>query len=149
MKRLTDGEIICETAPDTMEFGSNLAKILPKNSSIALIGDLGSGKTMLVKGMALGFGIDTAVTSPSFNILNIYSKNITLLHVDAYRLDGTERAAATLMLDDFLVDPYCLIVEWPERLHGFLHSCNFILSFQVEHSQRRKIAVKQMELRGA
>jgi tRNA threonylcarbamoyladenosine biosynthesis protein TsaE len=96
----------------------NFAKLLPHNSSIALIGDLGMGKTTFVGGLAHGLGISDTFRSPSFNILNIYSSSVSLLHIDAYRLDVSEQATETLMLNDFLLPPYYLVVEWPERLYN-------------------------------
>ncbi|MDR1595593.1 MAG: tRNA (adenosine(37)-N6)-threonylcarbamoyltransferase complex ATPase subunit type 1 TsaE [Puniceicoccales bacterium] len=142
MDELVGSEVICKTAEETRAFGMRFAKFLPPNQFVALVGDLGSGKTTFVRGMAAGFGIHAAVTSPSFNILNTYSGNATLLHADAYRLDGTEYASSSLMLEDFLTEPYCLVVEWPERLHGFLETCDFIITFELS-GKYRKITAKK------
>jgi tRNA threonylcarbamoyladenosine biosynthesis protein TsaE len=145
MDGIIGSEIVCVNAVETMALGSDIAKILPANSSIALIGDLGSGKTTFVKGIAVGLGIRATVTSPSFNIFNIFQGDATLIHVDAYRLDGTERATSGLMLEDFLSIPYCLVVEWPERLHGFLNRCDLKISFEACDSLR-KITIAKTSL---
>jgi tRNA threonylcarbamoyladenosine biosynthesis protein TsaE len=76
--------------------------------------DLRSGKTTFVKGLARGFGIGENINSPSFDILRIYRRDVTLLYVDAYRLDGSERATNTLLLKNFLIHSHFLVVEWPE-----------------------------------
>jgi tRNA threonylcarbamoyladenosine biosynthesis protein TsaE len=134
--------VICETADDTKNFARKFAKAIPVNSSVALIGDLGSGKTTFVKGMAMGFGVGINVGSPSFNIFNAYEGDVTLLHVDAYRLDGSQRATDSLMIDDFLIPPYCLVVEWPELLHDFLNRCDFTVHIGVRKDFSREIFAK-------
>ncbi|MDR1413776.1 MAG: tRNA (adenosine(37)-N6)-threonylcarbamoyltransferase complex ATPase subunit type 1 TsaE [Puniceicoccales bacterium] len=144
MEQLADREIICRTADETKALAREIAKILPINSSVALIGDLGAGKTTFVGGLGEGFGLEANVSSPSFNILNIYSGATTLLHLDAYRLDGSHRAAENLMLEDFLIAPYCLAVEWPELLHGFLDMCTVKIFFAIESDFSRKILIKRV-----
>ena len=142
MDGLINRKIICKSIDDTFNLASEVAKCLPVDSSLALIGDLGSGKTTFVKGLACGFGIAQVVNSPSFNIFNIYHGEVTLLHVDAYRLDGTKSATDGLMIDDFLISPYCLAVEWPENFYNSDKICNFKISFEiVEGSSSREICI--------
>ena len=142
MDSFMDRKIICKTIDDTFNLASEVAKYLHADSSLALVGDLGSGKTTFVKGLARGFGITQVVNSPSFNIFNIYHGEVTLLHVDAYRLDGTKSATDGLMIDDFLISPYCLAVEWPENFYNFYKICNFKISFKiVEGTSSREICI--------
>jgi tRNA threonylcarbamoyladenosine biosynthesis protein TsaE len=142
MDGLINRKIICKSVDDTFNLASKVAKYLPIDSSLALIGNLGSGKTTFVKGLARGFGIAQVVNSPSFNIFNIYYGAVTLLHVDAYRLDGTKSATNGLMIDDFLISPYCLVVEWPENFYNFYKICNFKISFKiVDGSCSREICI--------
>jgi tRNA threonylcarbamoyladenosine biosynthesis protein TsaE len=95
--------------------GGELAKVLPENHVLALHGDLGAGKTTFIRGLARAWDIQEPVTSPTFNLYTLYSGTRHLLHLDAYRLEsGTDLDA--LMLDDFLKSPWCLAVEWPERI---------------------------------
>ncbi|MDR1433223.1 MAG: tRNA (adenosine(37)-N6)-threonylcarbamoyltransferase complex ATPase subunit type 1 TsaE [Puniceicoccales bacterium] len=143
MERPTNDEIVCKTADNTEALGENFSKFVAADSSIALIGDLGAGKTTFVKGLARGFGIGENINSPSFDILRIYRGDVTLLHVDAYRLDGSESAANALLLEDFLVHPHCLVVEWPERLPNFLQTCDFRIFFAVD-GHCRKITLEAM-----
>ncbi|MDR1401860.1 MAG: tRNA (adenosine(37)-N6)-threonylcarbamoyltransferase complex ATPase subunit type 1 TsaE [Puniceicoccales bacterium] len=142
MEQLVEREIICKTANETKNLAREVAKFLPANSSIALIGGLGAGKTTFVRGLAEGFGMDANVSSPSFNILNIYSGVVTLLHLDAYRLDGSPQATDGLMLEDFLIPPYCLVAEWPELLHGFLDRCGLKIFFTVGSDFSRRIIIR-------
>ncbi|MDR2629177.1 MAG: tRNA (adenosine(37)-N6)-threonylcarbamoyltransferase complex ATPase subunit type 1 TsaE [Puniceicoccales bacterium] len=144
MSQLFDVEIICKTEKDTRNLAMDFAKLLPHNSSIALVGDLGTGKTTFVGGLARGLGIADTVRSPSFNILNIYSSNVPLLHIDAYRLDGSEQAMEALMLNDLLVPPYYLAVEWPERLYNFLETCTFKVIFSMNGDFSRTIRIRKI-----
>ena len=112
--------ILTRSARETRELAGNLAAILPPDSIIALHGDLGVGKTTFIQGLAEGFGIEESITSPTFNIYSIHQgEKISLVHLDAYRLDGSAQLDA-LMLEDFLVSPYCLAVEWPENIADWL-----------------------------
>lgn len=143
--KLTIAHRICHTAGETFAFGTELATLLRPNSSLALLGDIGSGKTTFVKGLARGFGVTECVSSPSFNILHLHRGTVTLLHVDAYRLDGSRMSAMGLMLDDFLEPPYCLAVEWPELLHGFLETCDYKISFHQRPDFAREISLEIRE----
>jgi tRNA threonylcarbamoyladenosine biosynthesis protein TsaE len=83
-----------------------------------LIGPLGAGKTVLVKGIAAALGIDPAeVTSPTFTLVNPYSGRLTFYHIDLYRLDEGLSAAYAVDLDELLVDEKAvLVIEWADRL---------------------------------
>jgi tRNA threonylcarbamoyladenosine biosynthesis protein TsaE len=82
---------------------------------VALHGDLGVGKTTFVQGFARGLGVRRVVASPTFTVLNLYrAGEKTLAHVDAYRLCSDAEVEA-LMVDDFLRDPWWMVVEWPDR----------------------------------
>ena len=96
-----------------MGLGRNLASLLPENRVVLLSGDLGSGKTTLVKGMASAWGIAEGVASPSYNICLIHQGDRQLVHIDAYRMK-TAHAMDGLLIDEFLAEPWCVVVEWPE-----------------------------------
>src|SRR5262245_22975278 len=105
--------ITTHSAEETQGVGEQLAQALPINCVIALVGDLGTGKTTFVGGLARGWGIEEPITSPTFNLFCTYkSEQRYLLHLDAYRLT-TPQSIEDLMLDEFLETPYCLAVEWP------------------------------------
>ncbi|HEU5079940.1 MAG TPA: tRNA (adenosine(37)-N6)-threonylcarbamoyltransferase complex ATPase subunit type 1 TsaE [Opitutaceae bacterium] len=112
--------VITRSAGETQQLASRLAAELPANSILALHGDLGVGKTTFVKGLAAGLGIQEVVTSPTFNIFTLHrGRGKTLVHLDAYRLENAHQIEE-LMLDDFLVSPFCLAVEWPEKIAEWL-----------------------------
>ena len=100
----TTSETITHSAEETIAFGRKLAAELSPPLVVLLRGDLGAGKTTLVKGIAEGFGAARAeeVTSPTFTLVHEYrGPNTTLYHIDLYRID-TERELETLGLDDLL-----------------------------------------------
>lgn len=104
------------SADEMEDFGAWLASRLPKNSLVTLSGTLGVGKTTLVRGIARGLGIKSNVSSPTFNLYNIHQGDpFMLLHMDAYRLESSDDLD-TLMLDDFLIEPWVWVLEWPEKI---------------------------------
>lgn len=98
-------------------WGREFARTLPRPAVIALSGELGAGKTTLVRAVALGLGVSERVTSPTFALVHRYAGvGVTLYHVDAYRLRAGDDTR-DLGLDDMLADPAAVVmVEWPERL---------------------------------
>jgi tRNA threonylcarbamoyladenosine biosynthesis protein TsaE len=112
-------EIIAHThsAEETIAFGRTLTAELAPPLIVLLRGDLGAGKTTLVKGIAEGFDAALAenVTSPTFTLIHEYrGPVITLYHIDLYRID-TERELETLGLDDLLAPNCILLIEWGEK----------------------------------
>ena len=87
LERLKSG-IETSSAADTIQLAKELGSTFPEESVLTLEGDLGAGKTTFIKGIAIGIGIQDVVTSPTFNIFNTYRGPKTLLHMDAYRLEG-------------------------------------------------------------
>ena len=117
LEKLEQG-INLNSIEDTFTCAAELAAAFPENSTLAFHGDLGAGKTTFVKGLAKAWEIQERVTSPTYNFFTTYKGTRNLLHLDAYRLDrtSTELSESLFLLDDYLVTPYCLAVEWPEKL---------------------------------
>jgi tRNA threonylcarbamoyladenosine biosynthesis protein TsaE len=112
--------VTTRSARETRSLAAEWALTLPADATVALHGDLGAGKTTWVQGLALGLGITFPVTSPTFTIYGIHQGPRTMLaHLDAYRLESPAQAE-DLLLEEFLVSPWCLAVEWPERVGGWL-----------------------------
>lgn len=103
------------SAEETHAFAAALAGQLPANTTLALSGDLGSGKTTFVQGLGRAWGITQPISSPTFNLYHIYRGQRQLVHLDAYRLNSAAEAD-DLLIEDFLEEPWCLAIEWPERL---------------------------------
>jgi len=105
-----------EGEEETEALGERLAACLAPGDILALYGDLGAGKTCLVRGLARGLGIDEAgVASPSFTLINEYGGRLPLVHLDAYRLDAVE-AFDELGLDDYFEGEGVMVVEWAEKV---------------------------------
>ena len=111
-------EIISHNQSETFDLGEDLGRELSGGEIILLNGPLGAGKTMLVKGIASGLGIDQEdVTSPSFTLVNPHPGSLLLYHIDLYRLDEGASAAHAVDLDEILTDENAVvIIEWAERL---------------------------------
>jgi tRNA threonylcarbamoyladenosine biosynthesis protein TsaE len=107
------------SADETRALAAEFAAALPPDSTLALHGNLGVGKTTFVQGLARGLGIPDAVTSPTFNIFTLHRGRTNLLHLDAYRLQSA-REVEDLLLADFMISPWCLAVEWPEKIADWL-----------------------------
>ena len=110
-------ELLTRSAEETIAFGRKLATDLSPPLMVLLRGDLGAGKTTLVKGIAEGFGAARAddVTSPTFTLVHEYrGPDVILYHVDLYRID-TQRELETLGLDDLLAPNCILLIEWGEK----------------------------------
>jgi len=112
--------VVTTSADETRTCAARLAVTLPPGTVLALHGDLGAGKTTFVQGLARGLGIQEAVTSPTFAILALHrGDGKTLIHVDAYRIQGAA-SLENLMIDDFLVGPWWVALEWPENVADWL-----------------------------
>ena len=103
----------------TADLAGKLAAVLPNRATLALSGDLGTGKSTFVRGLAKAWNIPGPLPSPTYNLLLLHQGDRQLAHVDAYRLTSPE-AFDGLMLDDLLATPWCLAVEWPEHVAAAL-----------------------------
>ncbi len=142
LERLAEG-ISTVSAEETRALAAELGRCLPADTTLALHGNLGVGKTTFVQGLAAGLGIDESVTSPTFNIFTLHrGSSRTLIHLDAYRLDRPEQVE-DLMLDDFLVSPWVLAVEWPERVADWVPAEAWHIELQIEGPQRHRMRLRR------
>ena len=114
-------EFITHSAEETVALGRSLAGMLTPPKLVLLRGDLGAGKTTLVKGIAEGFHAASAddVTSPTFTLVHEYrGPKVNLYHIDLYRID-TPRQLETLGLDDLIAENSILLIEWGEKFARF------------------------------
>lgn len=138
---------ITHSAEETIAFGRSLAAELIPPLLILLRGDLGAGKTTLVKGIAEGFQAASAadVTSPTFTLVHEYrGPRATLYHIDLYRVD-TERELETLGLDDLLGPTSILLIEWGEKFARFVRERNVEIVLQRTGESDRRIQVVESE----
>jgi tRNA threonylcarbamoyladenosine biosynthesis protein TsaE len=102
----------------TVMLGVSIGSVLSPGDVVCLEGELGTGKTVLVKGIARGLGHEGPVTSPTFTIIHTYP-DARLCHVDAYRLEGA-RDLVSVGIDDFLDGGWVCAVEWADRVRPAL-----------------------------
>jgi tRNA threonylcarbamoyladenosine biosynthesis protein TsaE len=131
----TDGPSGTEAA------GADLAASLTPGDMVLVSGELGAGKTTLVRGAARALGVDGPVTSPTFTIGRRYAGRVPVAHVDLYRLEGLD-AEDPALLADYLTSDAIAFVEWPERARGALPPAT--LSVRIEHlgGDARRIVVE-------
>jgi tRNA threonylcarbamoyladenosine biosynthesis protein TsaE len=134
-------ETITHSAEETIAYGRGLAAELSPPLIVLLRGDLGAGKTTLVKGIAEGFEAARAedVTSPTFTLVQEYrGPQTTLYHIDLYRID-TERELETLGLDDLLAPNCILLIEWGEKFSRFERDQNVEITLERAGETERRI----------
>lgn len=114
---MTRREVTTSSPEQTIALGRQLASELDPPALILLYGDLGAGKTTLVKGIVGGLGLaaEEEVTSPSFVFVHAFRNHVRLYHVDLYRIEEPTELE-TLGLDDLLAEQAVVVVEWAERL---------------------------------
>ncbi|HCG98807.1 MAG: tRNA (adenosine(37)-N6)-threonylcarbamoyltransferase complex ATPase subunit type 1 TsaE [Candidatus Aquicultor primus] len=111
--------VITHSPEETWELARKLAPMLTKGDFISLSGDLGAGKTVFAKGLAVGLGIDEPVTSPTFTIIKEYEGKLPLFHFDVYRLASAEELEE-LGADEYFYGEGVSVVEWGDRVEEIL-----------------------------
>ena len=135
---------ITNSAEETIAFGRTLAAQLSPPLLVLLRGDLGAGKTTLVKGIAEGFQAACAddVTSPTFTLVHEYrGPHVTLYHIDLYRID-TQNQLATLALDDLAAENSILLIEWGEKFPQLLRDRDLEITLVRAGETSRNIQVQ-------
>lgn len=113
-------EYVIRGERETEELGRSLAEKLEAGDVLALIGDLGTGKTTLTKSIAKGLGIEEMITSPTFTIVSEYfSGRLPLFHFDVYRLSGEDEAFEAGLEEYFDRGGIC-VIEWADIIRGLL-----------------------------
>lgn len=120
------------SADESVMVGQAIGEALRRGDVVLLMGDLGAGKTQMVRGMAFGIGSDVPARSPTFVIVNEYRGRIRLSHCDLYRVGGPDEVSE-LALDERLTDG-ALAIEWPERAEGNLPDDALLM--QLEFGQQ-------------
>jgi len=144
MKReVTTREITTHSAEETIAFGRTLCELLAPPKLVVLRGELGAGKTTLVKGIAEAFqaASEEDVTSPTFTLVHEYrGPRANLYHVDLYRVD-TQRELETLGLDDLVAPNNILLVEWGEKFARFERERDVEIALERMGENDRRIRI--------
>ena len=136
-------EILTHSAAETIAFGRSLASSLAPPKLVLLRGELGAGKTTLVKGIAEGFHAakEEDVTSPTFTLVHEYrGPRVNVYHIDLYRVD-TRRQLETLGLDDLMADNAILLIEWGEKFPRFVRERDVEVTLESAGQDERRITI--------
>jgi tRNA threonylcarbamoyladenosine biosynthesis protein TsaE len=142
-------EFTTHSAEETIALGRDLAPLLTPRKLVLLRGDLGAGKTTLVKGIAQGFqaALEEDVTSPTFTLVHEYrGPSATLYHIDLYRVD-TPRELETLGLDDLMSGNGVLLIEWGEKFPRFERERDVEIALERVSENERRIRVSGSDLK--
>ncbi|MDL2300389.1 tRNA (adenosine(37)-N6)-threonylcarbamoyltransferase complex ATPase subunit type 1 TsaE [Clostridiaceae bacterium OttesenSCG-928-D20] len=137
-------EFITNSEMETVSLGGSLAEKLndrelyPNGAVIAMRGELGSGKTALVRGLARGLGIEDRITSPTFTIVNEYDNK--LFHFDMYRLSSADELF-DIGWDDYLTRGGIIAIEWSENVSDAFDGSEISISFEKLSENKRKITI--------
>jgi tRNA threonylcarbamoyladenosine biosynthesis protein TsaE len=126
---------------DTLEFAGELGKNAQPGTIFALFGELGSGKTILAKGIALGLGVAEEITSPTFTLLEIYTGRVPLYHFDLYRIESKDELDR-LFFEEYWEDDGVCIIEWADKAEGRLPEGYIAITIEYLDETRRNIIVE-------
>ena len=137
-------EIISTSEEQTLEVARGLARATRLPAHILLYGDLGAGKTLFTKGLAVGFGVQdvTEVTSPTFTLINQYQGRVPFYHIDLYRLEEP-REVATLGLDELFGRDAVVLIEWGERFPQLLPRDRVEIRIRAGEGDERIVEVNE------
>lgn len=137
-------KIISKTREETVRIGARLAKRLKAGDVVALVGELGSGKTVFTKGIAQGLGVRKAqyVNSPSFVIIKEYKGHMPLYHFDLYRLDKPH-SLDTINFDEYFYGDGVTVIEWADKIRGLLPPGYTEVRLSAAGGNKRKIEIRK------
>lgn len=137
--------ITTKSAEETQSIGNEFSKKLKAGDVVALYGDLGSGKTQMVKGICKGLGVTQTVNSPTFVIVNEYSSSDypEIFHFDLYRMK-TQDEVLDIGFADFLNNSAIVLIEWPEHVEDILpaHTIKIHMAHTDENENSRWIRLE-------
>ena len=130
------------SAQETIEIGRRLGVALRQGDVIALVGELGSGKTWFTKGLGLGLDIspDVVITSPSFSLVNEYEGRCAFYHMDSYRLESVSDFLST-GLDEYFYQEGVVAMEWADRWPEILPDRHIKVEIVIINEQSREITL--------
>ncbi len=136
-------ELFIYSEAEMEELGEKIARVLDLNDLVYLIGELGAGKTTLVRGIARGRGYKGRVTSPTFTLMNVYStEHAQINHFDFYRLNYDE--ICDLGLEDYLDRKGISLIEWPQVGQGLLPEEALFINIGLvddDYDRERKVSI--------
>lgn len=132
---------VSNSEEETRKFGRNLAKQLKEKDVVCIYGELGAGKTCLVKGIVDGLGLTTEyVRSPTFAIINKYNGKSPVYHLDFYRIESASEIEE-LGIDEFSGKEGITLIEWPEKIVKYLPETRWEIKIDVLGENKRSFNV--------
>jgi tRNA threonylcarbamoyladenosine biosynthesis protein TsaE len=131
---------------ETKNFGRALSQKLEPGSVVALIGPLGSGKTVLVQGICAGLGVEKTVTSPTFVIINEYPGSLNqspiwVYHFDLYRLENMDEFLR-LGYEEYFYGKGITLIEWAEKIREFMPKKRTEINLKILSESEREICIE-------
>ncbi len=143
-----DSRIVSNSPEETIELGRKIGSKLKGGEIIGVCGELGSGKTHIIKGIAAGAGAEDSkrVTSPTFVIVNEYTGRLDIYHIDAYRLNSTDEFEM-IGFDDYCGGESVVVIEWADKIESALEGTDYI-RIELLHAgeSRREIHMRNAPL---
>ena len=133
-----DFKITTYSEEETIELAQNIESEKFPNRIICLNGELGSGKTMFVKGIANALGIQDTITSPTFNIIKEYDGELPLYHLDVYRLDGDTNGVG---IEEYFSKGGVVVIEWADTIKSILPEERLDIKFKVVGENKRVLVI--------
>ena len=134
--------MISHSEKETEDIGYRFGKELRRGDTVSLIGSLGAGKTVLAKGIARALGIQEAIVSPTFTLVQEYDGTEKLYHLDLYRLSG-EDEFESMGGEEFLYPDGISLIEWSEKIDSMLPDDTIYVSITINDDQSRNIEIKE------
>jgi tRNA threonylcarbamoyladenosine biosynthesis protein TsaE len=131
------------SAEETEALGERLGAALRGGEILALIGELGAGKTTLIRGIARGLGVGETVTSPTFVLAKPYCGRLTLYHLDFYRLES-RGDFYSIGFEEFLEETAVVAIEWAEKFLEMLPRPFLAIELEISQKDSRKITFEEM-----
>jgi len=151
-------ECIVNTIDETYKIGELLGSLVKSGDIICLIGDLGTGKTHLTKGIAKGLAIEDHITSPTFTIVNEYTGRLKLNHFDVYRVNDPDEIEA-IGFDEYIFSDGVSIIEWANYIKELIPPNNLTITIEknleisdnyrkikMEYTDKRYDYIKEIKL---
>jgi tRNA threonylcarbamoyladenosine biosynthesis protein TsaE len=142
-------EFIVTSVEETYKIGKLIGSLVNSGDIICLIGDLGTGKTQIAKGIASGLGIEDHITSPTFTIVNEYTGRLKLYHFDVYRVNDPDEIAA-IGFDEYIFSDAVSIIEWANYIEELIPPGNLTITVEklIEFGDDyRKINIQYSDIR--
>jgi len=136
---------LCRTIEDTLALGKKIGEICLPGTVISLRGPLGSGKTVIAKGIALALGIVESIVSPTFTLVQEYEGKLPMHHMDLYRIDSIEEFAG-IGGEELLYNNGITLIEWSEKIDRILPPQTIYITIAILDDQTRSVSLEGMRI---